>query len=73
MSKRRKRKPKCPNCKSTKVIPIVYGEPPPDIEEKSRQGKLIMGGCIIHESNPNWYCKSCGKAWKSDKTNPYGF
>jgi hypothetical protein len=57
-------KPKCPKCKSSKaVIPIIYGMPPPDIEEKARKRKLVIGGCVFGEGVPTWHCKACNHWW----------
>jgi len=57
--------PSCPKCKSTKkVVPILYGLPPPHLEVMAWKGWVVLGGCIIHENNPNWYCKLCERGWK---------
>lgn len=48
----------CSKCnKSDKVIPILYGEPTPEAAEEEKQGLLVLGGCIVNESFPDWYCK----------------
>ncbi len=66
-----KLKPKCPNCKTKKgVIPIIYGLPAPEAFEEEKKGKLVLGGCCVGPDSPDWYCKSCGEEWKSDKINP---
>lgn len=43
----------CPRCGSKDIIPIQYGLPP-----KEPCGKKV-GGCIIREDNPKWYCINC--------------
>lgn len=54
-----KRKPiKCPFCKG-RVVPIVYGEPTPEIDTKVKRGEVIFGGCIIYQGKPQWQCLDC--------------
>ena len=59
-----KRINKCPECESKEVIPIMYGLPSPEAELEREKGKIILGGCLIFEENPNWHCKNCGHEWK---------
>jgi hypothetical protein len=56
------RKPKCPHCRTNdKVIEILYGMPTHDAYQDSLKGLLKIGGCIVDEKNPDWYCKRCKK------------
>ena len=49
---------KCPIChKSDQVIPIIYGMPGKALQKKYEKGKVKLGGCIIMEDNPQWFCK----------------
>jgi len=59
-----KLKIKCPKCKSTRVIPIVYGLPTPEAEEEEKKGLIRLGGCIVSKEFPKWHCKNCGYEWK---------
>jgi hypothetical protein len=60
----RKKKPKeCPKCGARTVIPIVYGYPAPQLWEKSLDGKVKIGGCLISDVSPNWYCTTCEHEW----------
>lgn len=53
------RKPaKCPICKG-RVVPIVYGEPTPEIGIKAKRGEVVLGGCIIYQGIPQWRCLEC--------------
>jgi ribosomal protein L37AE/L43A len=53
---------KCPKCGKTKdVVRIMYGFPSPDMFEKSEQGKIVLGGCLVGENYAQWYCKNCNK------------
>ena len=60
------RKPrKCPIC-GGKIVPIVYGMPMGDLEEKADCGEVVLGGCCIafdeygRSLMPKWACSNCG-------------
>ena len=54
----------CPNCSSNlEVVQIIYGYPSEVLIEESKVGKVKLGGCVIRENNPQWYCKKCDKSW----------
>ena len=55
--------PHCPGCNSQRVVPIVFGYPTPDAMEAVEEGKIMLGGCIVEEGNPNWHCKDCDHEW----------
>lgn len=55
-----KRRPYCPQCVSNKIVPIIYGMPTEYAWEKSKQGKLLIGGCCVSDESPKWYCQACG-------------
>ena len=53
-------KPKCPKCSSKdSVVPIAYGLPGDEMRKEAGEEKIVLGGCIIREDSPNWYCKEC--------------
>lgn len=55
-------RPRCSACKSTDaVVPVVHGEPGPELEAQAARGEVILGGCIIHEDSRPWHCKQCGQ------------
>ena len=55
----------CPKCSSVKdVIPIGYGYPDVEMREDGRAGKVHLGGCIISDDSPEWYCKACRYEWQ---------
>ena len=57
----------CPKCSSVKdVIPFAYGLPGEEMREDGRAGKVRLGGCIIMDDNPEWYCKACHYEWQTD-------
>lgn len=48
----------CPIChKKDKVIPIIYGLPIKKTMKKAKKGKLRLGGCMVSDCDPYWYCK----------------
>jgi hypothetical protein len=56
--------PACPKCGSA-AIPIVWGNPGPELAEAEARGELVLGGCIIaHDDDcravsPAWHCTKC--------------
>lgn len=50
---------KCPYC-GGKLLPIVYGEPGPELFEKADRGEVILGGCIVSGFDPQKECSECG-------------
>lgn len=54
----------CPEC-GGKLLPILYGEPTPEIYTAFEKGLLILGGCCIDVKKdgylkmPKWQCKNC--------------
>ncbi len=54
----RNSKPKCPICNSKKeVIPYVYGLPAERLVKNEDQELYVLGGCIVRQCRPLWYCK----------------
>lgn len=52
--------PPCPKCGSAKeVVPVLYGYATRELMEEARQGKFVLGGCVLSSSSPDWYCKAC--------------
>ena len=67
-----KKKIKCTRCGSTNVAKYLYGMPLFDknLEKKIADGKIKLGGCVIHEydinkriinMDPLYYCNACKK------------
>lgn len=56
-------KPKCPNCGSENVVPIMYGVPTPEMVERSAKGEIKLGGYAVGPDMPDWSCKDCGYTW----------
>jgi hypothetical protein len=45
------------------VIPIVYGLPREKLMKKADKGKVKLGGCLVTECDPKWYCKKHKKSF----------
>ena len=61
----RRTKPKiCPKCGSSEVVPIVYGYPLESLLKAAEKGRVELGGCCITGDDPNFRCKTCGKAFR---------
>jgi len=56
------RKPrKCPVCGASSIANIRYGLQiiSPELDRKLAEKKVILGGCIISDDDPNWACTEC--------------
>ncbi|MBN2891346.1 MAG: hypothetical protein JXL97_05730 [Bacteroidales bacterium] len=50
--------PQCPvDGHYDSIIPIVYGLPSPKLMKQAERGKVKLGGCMVYNDNPQWYCK----------------
>ena len=58
----------CPSCNKLLVVPICYGKPGGDLLDAADAGLCVLGGCIIEEKSPTWYCKACGFKWMDDQS-----
>ncbi len=48
----------CPVCRrKSKVVPVWYGFYSSRVYELEKNGEFKLGGCLIFECNPQWYCK----------------
>lgn len=67
-----KQVPSCEKCGSDAgVVPILYGEPSPNAEAARARGELVLGGCMIFDSQPAWYCRACKHDLKADWWRPF--
>lgn len=56
------RKPNCPHCGyKESVVRIIYGYPMPELMDRAERGEVKLGGCVVSENDPQWYCKKCQK------------
>lgn len=57
-----RRSRKCPVCGQT-GIPIVYGYPSPAVFQAADEGLLAIGGCVVLDDEPTWWCKEDEVGW----------
>ena len=60
-----KKKPtsSCPECGSSKILPIVHGIPTAAQAKAIRQGNATLADREEWEGVSEWYCKTCGCDW----------
>ncbi|HEY7714858.1 MAG TPA: hypothetical protein VIE90_10130 [Candidatus Binatia bacterium] len=58
-----KRIPRCPECASTAVIPVLHGVITPVLQRVINAGRAIAADREEWEGMTEWYCKSCGCDW----------
>ena len=49
----------CPQCEGD-LVPIVYGLPGPELFAAADRGEVLLGGCIVSDSDPRVQCRECG-------------
>ncbi|HEV8061392.1 MAG TPA: hypothetical protein VGP68_16050 [Gemmataceae bacterium] len=56
---------RCPACGKSSVASIEYGEPhlTPELQQKLKQRRVVLGGCCISEDDPEWECVECRHRW----------
>ena len=57
---------KCPKCHK-ELTEIIYGLPGNALFEAERRGEVLLGGCVLYEGRPQWYCKRCKSYYSCDK------
>jgi len=50
------RKPMCIGGHTDNIIPIVYGLPTKKTMDKAKKGLLHLGGCVVSDCDPHYYC-----------------
>ena len=55
----------CTKCGSKNTVRIVYGYPSQETLEIAKNGKVVLGGCIISDNDPVWHCNDCSNNWGS--------
>ena len=50
-------KPECIKKHYDNIVPIVYGLPNEKMMRKEKEGLIHLGGCVIYDCEPNYYCK----------------
>ncbi len=55
--------PPCPSC-GGELLLIRYGELGVSMMEAARRGEIVLGGCIVSESDPDLECAACGEQFR---------
>ena len=52
---------KCPKCDSNRIARIQYGLPidSEKLWKDINEGRIVLGGCVIHGDDPSWQCMEC--------------
>jgi len=61
----------CPNCKKENTVPIVYGFMDvfgEDEEDEEDEGDYVLGGCVVNDNDPDYFCRGCGHKWMHTDT-----
>jgi hypothetical protein len=48
----------CPYGDKNNIIPVVYGMPDKKLVRGANKGKVVIGGDIVTDCDPHWYCKT---------------
>lgn len=48
--------PQCPFFHIDSIVNIIYGFPSKKMMLKSRKGRIYLGGCVITDCDPKYYC-----------------
>jgi hypothetical protein len=51
----------CPRCRSKRIARFMYGKPSRSLQlqQKIKEGKIVLGGCCIGGDIPTWKCMDC--------------
>ena len=52
-----KSKNTCPYGHKNNIVPIIYGLPTENTLKRANKGKCELGGCLVTDCDPKWYCK----------------
>ena len=53
---KKKQKPTCIGGHTDHIVPIVYGMPTEEMMRKAELGLVHLGGCVMSDSDPKFYC-----------------
>jgi len=59
----------CPSCNSENVAWILWGYPDcmDKIKQELEDGKIILGGCLVNDHDPEWECNDCHHRFQSNE------
>jgi hypothetical protein len=54
----------CPIClKKDRVIPVMYGRPGLELQEKEKKNEVKLAGCVYEKGMPRFHCKRDNKGF----------
>jgi len=55
----------CPVCMSPRIVPVIYGYPTAETDQRASRGEVILGGDIVGwgELEHTWQCRTCDRSW----------
>lgn len=63
----------CPKCGSKDSVKILYGYPNGEAIMLEAEGKMKLGGCLITDINPEYFCKDCENEWDREEAIDYAY
>jgi hypothetical protein len=60
---RAKKTPLCPECGSTRTVPVIHGVPSRKQAKQIEAGHAVLADREEWEGMTEWYCKACGCDW----------
>jgi len=58
IARTKKQKPTCIGGHTDHIVPIIYGMPTEEMMRKAELGLVHVGGCVMSDSDPKFYCTS---------------
>lgn len=65
------KKLKCPKCEKSWIAEIFWGYPSniESFEDELEKKEIVLGGCLITDSDPRWECNNCHHRWGDAEHN----
>ncbi len=63
----------CPKCGSNNSMKILYGEPNGEAIMLEVEGKIKLGGCLITDISPEYFCKDCENEWSKKEAIDHAY
>jgi hypothetical protein len=66
--KRSRRPERCLHCGSERIAKILWGMPidSEELERDIERGRIVLGGCLVGENDPEWQCVDCGASYPKE-------
>ncbi|CAM2789367.1 hypothetical protein [Janthinobacterium lividum] len=57
----------CPSCQKVEGIPLLWGFPDEKLFQRSANGEVQLGGCVVSNLKLNCHCRNCGYQWEAQQ------